>query len=90
MMQGMLADWRGTEILEGSDIVYAVSSGGGRITMKEGRVLEIGEDPDAWYTRRYWVKVAPLRHQEKYSWEHDRPRKLTNISHITVLPAALS
>lgn len=85
-----MQDWRGVNISLGSHVIYAVSSGGGSISVKEGEVTEIGPVHDESHYlagKVKWVKIDPVRHSPKYSWETDRARKLTNTSNITVVPA---
>lgn len=83
-----MQDWRGIHVSLGSHVIYAVSNGGGSISVKEGVVTEIGPDKETYYGKTVsYVKVVPVRTREKYSWETDRARKLTNTGNITVVPA---
>lgn len=77
-----LRDWRGTSFLMGGHVVYAVSMGGGSVSVKEGKITEIGPQHGESHFPRFLV-VSPVR---KSSWETDRTRKLTSVRNVTVVP----
>ena len=85
----MIVDWRGTPVVFGSIIVYAVKESTS-IRLVEAKVLEIKQEPHAWRDEMTPVlKVQPLR-ETGWGWGtiHKRPRTIRALNNITVMPKA--
>lgn len=88
-----MLDWRGTPIEVGSHVVYAVTQSSS-VTMVEGVVEEIGEEPwNKWSTTDTRVKpvlfVTRLGEHYGRSWRKVGQRvKLTAVQRVTVVSHA--
>ncbi len=83
----MITDWRGTDIVEGSTIIYP-GRYSSSLYMVEAYVTEVGERPHAWRNETIsYIKAKPLlqKGHGKTRQRKDKEVTLTRVDLVTVL-----